>query len=403
MRKMFLKDCLLNRYLVPLMIFVLAAACDKKNKGPETMPTISFSDVPVAENSGKAELKISLSEPVSGVVSVNWSTSDGTAKIGADFAAVTDQTLVFQPNETEKIITVNLVDDDIKEADEIFYVNLSRPVNATLLQSKIIITIRNNDTKIGFSNTGFDAPTTYAGYSLSWNDEFNQPTLDPSTWSYETGDGCPTLCGWGNNELQYYSSSPDNLFFQDGKMIIEARAETFGGKNYTSSRIKTQGKRAFKFGRIDIRAILPVGKGLWPAFWLLPQDNVFGGWPRSGEIDMMEYIGGEPSKVLGTVHYGPGPGSTYITRSTSLTAGTFNDKFHVFSLEWETDQIRWYLDGNLYTTISKADIGNNNYPFNENFYLLINMAVGGNLPGAPDASTSFPQHLIIDYIRVFQK
>jgi beta-glucanase (GH16 family) len=142
---------------------------------------------------------------------------------------------------------------------------------------------------------------------------------------------------------------------------------------------------------------------MWPAFWLLPQDNVFGGWPRSGEIDMMEYIGGEPSKVLGTVHYGPGPGSTYITRTTSLGSGTFNDEFHVFSLEWEADQIRWYLDGNLYTTISKTDLGNNNYPFNESFYFIINMAVGGNLPGAPDASTVFPQQLIVDYIRVYQK
>lgn len=378
-------------------------ACGKKSDGPKELPRINFADVTAVEGAGKAEVKVTLSSAIDAVVTVGWSISDGTAKSGADYVAASNQTLTFQPREVEKTITVNLVNDDIREPDETFSINLSSPSNGVLLQSKINVTIKNDDTKIGFSNDGFDAPTSYPGYTLLWSDEFDQAQLNPAVWSFETGDGCPALCGWGNNELQYYSSSADNLFFQDGKMIIEARAEKFGGKDYTSSRIKTQGKQAFKFGRIDIRALLPVGKGVWPAFWMLPEDNAFGGWPRSGEIDMMEYLGSEPSKVLGTLHYGPGPGSIYMTKTTTLPSGTFNDKFHVFSLEWEEDEIRWYIDQNLYATINKADIGANNYPFNERFFFIINMAVGGNLPGSPDASTVFPQHLIVDYIRVYQK
>jgi beta-glucanase (GH16 family) len=257
--------------------------------------------------------------------------------------------------------------------------------------------------KISFNNTGYDAPTSYPGYTLAWSDEFNGASLDASVWGYESGDGCPDLCGWGNNELEYYTAPPNNVLFQDGKVIIEARAESAGGKNYTSSRLKTQGKKTFKFGRIDIRAILPTTKGLWPALWLLPQDNVYGPWPTSGEIDMMEAIGSEPGRVLGTANFGPGPNSTYISRNYFLPGGTFNDQFHVFSLEWQQDTIRWYVDNTLYSTVTRTDVGAATWPFNESFFFIVNVAVGGNLPGAPDGSTRFPQWLILDYIRVYQK
>lgn len=260
----------------------------------------------------------------------------------------------------------------------------------------------NPDTLI-IPTTGYDAPNNYDGYTLAWSDEFNDNKLSTSDWSHDMGDGCPNLCGWGNNELQYYTNAASNLFFKDGKLVIRARKESYGGKNYTSSKIKTQGKKAFKFGRIDFRAALPIGKGIWPAFWMMPENNVFGGWPRSGEIDIMEYLGHEPAKVHGTVHYGQGPGSIQISRNTSLTSGNFNEKFHVFSFVWEEDKMEWLVDGQVYSTVTKADVGANNYPFNEQFHLIINLAVGGNWPGNPDASTKFSQHYIVDYVRVFQK
>jgi beta-glucanase (GH16 family) len=391
--------------IIALLLCVSLGCSKKSNNQGAVTPKMTFDDISVTEGTGgtkNVELKLTLDQATSKQVTVTYSTVDGIAKGGTDFTAATNQAVTFQPNETEKTILISIVTDDLKEGEETFQVRVQNPVNVILLKETANITLRNDDTKIGFNNTGYDAPTSYPGYTLAWSDEFNGTSLDANIWSAETGDGCPGLCGWGNNELQYYTAPPNNLYFQDGKMIIEAKAETFGGKNYTSSRIKTQGKKPFKFGRIDIRAIQPKGSGIWPAFWLLPQDNVFGGWPKSGEIDMMELKGGEPSKVLGTLHYGPGPNSTYISRNYTLPAGTFNDQFHVFSLEWKQDQIKWIIDDNVFSTINKPDIGANNYPFNELFYVLINLAVGGNFPGPVDANTLFPQWLIVDYIRVYQ-
>ena len=395
--------------MIPLLLATLTSCGKSGNNsggGGGSLPKLSVDDISMQEGSGgtgTVEINCRLDHGYSQAITVSWSTVEGTAKAGQDFTAVSGQTITFQPNETSKKIIVTIVADDLKEADETFQVRLSNPVNVLLLKETVNIELKNDDTKIGFANTGYDAPGSYPGYTLTWSDEFNGTTLSTTDWSYDSGDGCPGLCGWGNNELEYYTAPPNNLIFQDGKMIIEARAETFGGKNYTSTKIKTQGKKTFRFGRIDIRAILPKTKGLWPAFWLLPQSNVYGNWPTSGEIDMMEQIGSEPAKVLGTAHYGPGPGSTYISRNYSLSGSDFNAAFHVFSLEWTQDQIKWYVDNNLFSTVSKADLGANTYPFNEQFYLIVNLAIGGNLPGAPDTSTLLPQWLIVDYIRVYQQ
>jgi beta-glucanase (GH16 family) len=394
-------------YLLP-MLFCTMTGCGKGSDAPgnSTPPRISVSDVSVPEGSGgtaTVDIQLSLDHASARSVSLQYSTTEGTAKAGSDYTAVSGQTVVFQPGETTKTIGITVVADDIKEADETLQVQLSNTTNATLSRTTVLITLKNDDTRVGFSNTGYDAPSSYAGYTLAWSDEFDGSSLPADVWSYETGDGCPGLCGWGNNELEYYTAPPNNLFLQDGKMIIEAKAETFGGKNYTSSRIKTQGKKTFKFGRIDVRAILPATKGLWPGLWLMPQDNVYGNWPTSGEIDMMESIGSEPAKVLGTAHFGPGPNSTFISRNYILSGASFHEEFHVFSIEWEQDQIRWYVDNNLFSTVSKADVGSAIWPFNESFYLIVNLAVGGNLPGNPDASTYLPQWLIVDYIRVYQK
>ena len=185
------------------------------------------------------------------------------------------------------------------------------------------------------------------------------------------------------------------------KLIIEAREESLGGKNYTSSRITTKSKKTFKYGRIDIRARVPLGQGIWPALWMMPQDNVYGTWPKSGEIDIMELLGHEPTKLYATVHYGPGPGSTNISRNTVSPAALSNE-FHVYSLIWEQDKMQFLLDNVVFSTVNKADLGGNNYPFNENFFFIFNLAVGGNWPGSPNATTYFPQWLAIDYVRIFQ-
>lgn len=403
-------------YMVQLFFAVIyslsftfsSTGCSKSKGDPGgngALPAISINDVTLFEGNNAStefEFQVTLDKKSTREITLSYSITSGTAKAGEDYVTVSNQTITIPAGETQKKIIVSVIGDDIKEGDDNFAVQLQNPVNGSLQKLVGSGTIRNDDTKVGFNNAGYDAPTSYAGYTLTWSDEFNGTSLDNTIWGHQNGDGCPGLCGWGNNELEYYTDRPENLFFQNGKLIIEARPESFNGKNYTSSKILTQGKKPIKFGRIDIRAILPKGKGIWPAFWLMPEKSVFGGWPKSGEIDLMEVVGHEPNKTHGTLHYGPGPGSTQINRNYTLPSGTFNDAFHVFSLEWKEDQLKWLIDGNIFSTVNKADLGANNYPFNEEFFLIFNLAVGGNWPGNPDVNTYFPQWLIVDYIRVYQ-
>lgn len=390
-----------------LFFLAIVIGCSKGgNKNDQPVPVVSVAGLSLPEgNSGNTQFEFTLilSNATSNVVTVTYSTLEGTAKAGEDYIAVTNQVINFQPNETQKKISVTVFGDETKEDDESFTLMLTGATNATIQQHTASVVIQNDDTKISFSDNGYDAPTSYAGYTLTWADEFNTGVLDANAWSNQDGDGCPNICGWGNNELEYYTSRPQNIFFQDGKLIIEARKENLGGRSYTSSKILTAGKKTFRFGRVDIRAKLPKGKGIWPAFWMLPQDNAYGGWPTSGEIDIMEMVGHEPNRTHGTLHYGPGPGSIQYNRNTALASGTLYDEFHVYSIEWKEDQIKWFLDGNLFSTANRSDLASNTiYPFNEEFYFIFNLAVGGNWPGNPDAGTVFPQWLIVDYIRVYQ-
>ena len=387
-----------------LLLAIILIACSKDETGSATNPNLSIEDVSVMEGnggSGQVEIKLQLSAAALKDIVVSYATIANSAKEGEDFTAVENGSVTIAKGEMGKSIFVPVVADDIKEGNETFNVKISSATNANVIRSTSIVTLLNDDTRILISNAGYEAPTSYPGYTLVWKDEFNGNSLNTSDWTYETGDGCPN-CGWGNNELQYYTNSSENLFFQDGKMIIEAKPQNVGGKQYSSARIKTEGKKAFKFGRIDFRAKLPKGKGIWPAFWMMPQNNTFGTWPRSGELDIMELIGNEPAKVYGTLHFGPGPGSTQISKNYTLPSGTFNDEFHVFSIEWKQDEIKWFVDGNLFSTAKRSDFNGNNYPFNEDFFFIINLAVGGNWPGNPDTFTTFPQWYIVDYIRVYQ-
>ncbi len=240
---------------------------------------------------------------------------------------------------------------------------------------------------------------------LVWSDEFDGDSLDESKWSYQNGDGCQIsqdLCGWGNNELQYYR--PENAVVSDGYLTITAKREAYMGRDYTSARLRTIDKGDWTYGRMEARIKLPTGQGIWPAFWMLPTDNVYGGWPQSGEIDIMELIGNQPATVHGTLHYGqPWPNNASSSSSFDLYFGEiFNDDFHEFAVEWEPEEIRWYVDGYLYARKTPDDLLPQNWPFDEDFHILLNLAVGGNWPGNPDATTSFPQEMVVDYVRVYE-
>ncbi|MDX1943525.1 MAG: glycoside hydrolase family 16 protein [Saprospiraceae bacterium] len=255
------------------------------------------------------------------------------------------------------------------------------------------------------SNENQPSPFPIEAYNLVWDENFDNNTLDLKSWEYQLGDGCPDLCGWGNNEGQWYTDDIKNVSVKDGFLYITALKESKNNKEYTSARLRTKGKRDFKFGRIDVRAKLPKGQGIWPAIWLLPTDEVFGGWPKSGEIDLVELVGHEPNVLWGTVHYGPAwPNNKLDNNRYYLPKGDFSDDFHVFSLLWQENEIIWLLDNQqIYQRIIPNMLQPENYPFNERFHLILNVAVGGNWPGYPDATTVFPQEMVVDYVKVYQK
>jgi beta-glucanase (GH16 family) len=235
------------------------------------------------------------------------------------------------------------------------------------------------------------------GWTLIWQDEFDGETIDPSKWELEIGGH-----GWGNNEWQFYTDRPENARIEEGQLVIEARAEEFVRRNYTSARLKTQGLFAFTYGRAEARMKLPQGQGIWPAFWMLGDNITEVPWPASGEIDIMEHIGREPNRIYGTVH-GPGySGSGGIGHYTSLPAGSLYDEFHVFAVEWEPEVIRWFVDDQEFFKLTPTQV-RGEWVYDHPFFLLINLAVGGNWPGYPDDTTIFPQFLIVDYVRVYQR
>ncbi|ERM81489.1 hypothetical protein P872_10235 [Rhodonellum psychrophilum GCM71 = DSM 17998] len=247
-----------------------------------------------------------------------------------------------------------------------------------------------------------ESPLSYEGYNLVWNDEFEGSNLS-ANWTSDFGDGCPLICGWGTNELQYYQT--ENTEIKEGFLIITAKKETVLNSNYTSSRIKTENQKTFTFGRIDIRAQLPKGQGIWPGIWMLGENINEVGWPSAGQINIAEMIGGKAdgkdNTIFGAIYWGNNGDSGYKTGTKRLSKGVFNDKPHVFSLSWDNEKIVWLLDNSPYF---EMDIRSASFDaFRKPFFLLFNVAVGGDYVGNPDASTVFPQQMKIDYIRVFQK
>lgn len=258
-------------------------------------------------------------------------------------------------------------------------------------------------------NSGSSEPEPeYTFTNLVWSDEFNtNGSIDQSKWIFDIGNGAEVgLPGWGNNELQYYTDRTENIKVENGMLEITARAESYEGFAYTSAKILTRGILEQTFGRFEARMKMPFGQGIWPAFWLLgvDADGPFNSdiqWPDIGEIDIMEYRGQDPFSVHGTIH-GPGySGGAAITDKYTLPSGTFLDDFHVFAVEWGPDFIDFYVDDELYNTITASDVSGE-WVFNDNtFYIIINVAIGGWFAGNPNSSTPFPQTMYVDYVRVY--
>lgn len=250
-------------------------------------------------------------------------------------------------------------------------------------------------------DSGYFSPLEHEGYKLVWQDEFEGNMINSAHWGFDIGDGCPNLCGWGNNELQYYRA--ENAWVAENVLTIEARQENYGNRNYTSARVISRGKKSFKYGRVDIRALLPRGQGMWPALWMLGNNISAVGWPKCGEIDIMEMIGGSnrENQCYGTLHWDDGQGHASYGTKFTLPSKTFADAYHVFSIIWDANSIKWYVNDQPYTQVNITSPEMSE--FHQEFWFIMNVAVGGIWPGNPDASTKFPQQMKVDYIRVFQQ
>ena len=286
------------------------------------------------------------------------------------------------------------------------------PLTKDLVRATVI-TIASLMVLLTFANHSYSRSpaTTVANplvWNLAWSDEFEGPNgsaVDSSKWSFDIGGK-----GWGNNELETYTNRTVNAHVENGSLVIKALRETFTGpdqitRNFTSARLLTRNKFAQTNGRFEARIKIPFGQGIWPAFWMLGNNINTAGWPTCGEIDVMENIGKEPSIVHGTFH-GPGySGAKSVSAAFTLANGKkFSDDFHAFAVEWETNVMRFYVDGLLYKTRTPADLpAGTSWVFDHPFFILLNVAVGGGFPGNPDATTVFPQTMQVDYVRVYQR
>lgn len=364
-----------------LFLMGLIAACEEDEGSPQlTIPTdLTISTAPTEDKPG--EITVTFSAENTNYYKVYFGEEEGERPVEVRQGPAT-YTYTKSGTYTIKVRA---------HATDAVYIESTREVTINLADDGEI------------SGDGYTTPESYEGMTLVWSDEFEGNGLNLENWTHEVGTG---EWGWGNNELQYYRA--ENTAVKDGYLIITAKEEVYEGSNYTSSRIITQGKQSFQYGRIDIRAKLPYGQGIWPALWLLGDSFATDGWPKSGEIDLMEMVGGgeKDSQVHGTIHwdnngahasYGSGDASGPYT----LTTGKFADEFHVFTIIWDENAIKWFVDDEQFF---EADIKPEGLSeFHQKFFLIFNVAVGGNWPGSPDASTVFPQQLIVDYVRVFQE
>lgn len=390
-------------FFIAFLSLFANSSCNKEPGATPTpaSPSISIADISAERQSAQSSVFffVTLSSQSATDVAVSYRLREGTAKFNTDF--IDKQGTVTVPAGALSVsFEVIVAGGDLRKENVNFFVELHNPVGCTLADSVAVATIIDeNGLRLPTANTGYTTPNSYPGYTLAWSDEFDGAALNTASWNYEIGNGSN---GWGNNERQYYTSRTKNVFLSEGNLIIEARKDNIENFLYSSARLTTKGKREFQFGRIDMRAKLPKGQGIWPALWMLGANINSVGWPSCGEIDIMELVGHEPNRVHGTLHWRGVDGHLYRGSSTALSSGDFSDEFHVFSLIWQEDSLVWYVDDREFYRMTRADFGAAAYPFNAPQFFIFNVAVGGNWPGDPNPSTTFPQRMFVDYVRIFQ-
>lgn len=394
----------MKNFIVLLIVLGINLSCSSSSEEPEpAKPKVNIENISQLEGdegTTTIDFKVKLSESVTQDVILSYATDDASAFQGSDYQKASGQ-LTIPAGNTEATIPIKIVTDLIKEGNEefklLFESNMDVEFNASIAK----ITIGNDDTKLPYDSEDYSTPTSYEGWTNAWSDEFEGSEISSEFWTHEIGNGDN---GWGNNELEYYTDAPENSRVENGKLVIEARNDSWNGNEYTSARMITRDKKSFNLSRTDIRAKLPYGQGIWPALWMLGNNLDEKGWPACGEIDIMELVGHQPETSHATVHWGSDfSNHKYTGKGYTLSGETFNDRFHVFSVVREYNQMYFYVDDILIYEFSSKDLQNQPNPFNNDFFFIFNVAIGGNWPGNPDETTQFPQIMEVDYIRVFEK
>jgi len=385
----------LRMFTILSIVFILNS-CNSDDE--KKLPSIFIESIQVEEGNttNYLEVMLTLTNSVDYDLSVDVRTVDGTAIKGKDYTDLYE-VIIFSAGQEQASFDIEILGDDIPEDNEIFSIRLENPLNVKIDNRTATVTLINDDEHIfSIPETGYSTPETYEGMTLVWSDEFDGPEINSNNWTFEIGTG---NWGWGNNELQYYQE--DNTSIIDGNLVIEARRQTLDNSIYTSSRLITRGKQSFQYGRVDIRAVMPEGQGIWPALWMLGSNHLQVGWPTCGEIDIMEMIGGEErdNVVHGTAHWNQ-DGHVSYGQSMTNVSGKLSEEYHVYSIIWDEQSIRWYFDDVNFNTIDITPAALS--AFHDDFFFIMNIAVGGIWAGSPDNTTLFPQWMIVDYIRVFQ-
>jgi len=395
-------DMAKTRIFLLLFAFTLYSSSCSSDDPVKITPTILLSDQEIMEgNAGAVTLSypVKLKEAVDTDILVSYATDDGSAFQNLDYVKKSGN-LTIPAGSVEATLSIEIKPDQIKEGNEVFRLKFNANPGVTMQKSTATITIVNDDSDLPYTTEDYSTPAAYQGWTLSWADEFDAASINGAWWTHEIGGG-----GWGNNELEYYTNSPENSCIEDGNLIIEARNDTWDGQHqYTSARMISKGKKSFGSSRTDIRARLPYGQGIWPALWMLGNSIDTKSWPACGEIDIMELIGNLPSTSHATVHWGAdGANHKYKGNSYVLGEGIFHDRYHVFSVVRELNQMWFFVDDILIYQFSSKDLESQPNPFNDDYFFIFNVAIGGNWPGNPDETTVFPQQMAVDYIRVFEK
>ena len=380
-------------------------SCSSSNDEMEVIPTLTIPDIERLEGDEgvlKADLIITVMEAHTKDIMLSYHSDDGSAFQDFDYKKI-EGNITIPAGKTEGTIAVEIISDNILEGNELFKIIFDTEQEINVNQMTASVRIKNDDSTLPYDLEDYNTPNSYAGWILSWADEFSGSEINTNWWTHEIGNGDN---GWGNNEMQYYTNASGNSRIKNGNLVIEARNDFWNGsQQYTSARLVTKDKKMFVNGRVDIRAKLPSGQGIWPALWMLGNNIDERGWPACGEIDIMELIGNKPSISHATVHFGADFSNKYkyVGDDYRLSGEIFNDRFHVFSVVREFNQMWFYVDDILIFEFTSKDTQGQPYPFNEQFFFIFNVAIGGNWPGNPDATTIFPQEMVVDYVRVFEK